>query len=565
MAQLSIPERLWIARLAADRLRRSAVSRLLSSRALRWRHGAAHAEHLLIVPQDLRTTDPSFWEEVSFGQFGLAGTAVAVGDRSPFSVPPPNAAWARALHGFQWLRHLEAAGSLEAREAARRLAADWAMRHQGGSGLAWEPDVTGHRLISWISHAALLLGGADARTYGTITESLGLQLVRLAASWRNSPAGHPRLVALTALMFAALSIAGHDRDIAETERALLAELSRQILADGGHVSRNPGVLVELMLDILPLHQCFAARGRTPPPALATVMQRMLSMLKYMRMGDGMLARFNGVSVPAPAGLATVLAYDQEPGAARATTPGPSRYVRFERADSVLIMDVGPPPPLEVAGEAHAGCLSFELSSGTRLIFVNGGAPGGAASGWRAAARATASHNTLCLGETSSAKLVRNRRLERIVGAEPIRYPTLVAARVETHGASLEVTAHHDGYLRRFRLFHRRTLALDEKGRRLVGIDRLESARGNLRLKRDLPFSIHFHLHPDIACERGRNPNSAEIVLDDGEVWCFSLEGAELAVEESTYFADSAGPRRALQIVARGATFGESEVRWVMEG
>jgi uncharacterized heparinase superfamily protein len=39
----------------------------------------------------------------------------------------------------------------------------------------------------------------------------------------------------------------------------------------------------------------------------------------------------------------------------------------------------------------------------------------------------------------------------------------------------------------------------------------------------------------------------------------------LAIEESTFFADSAGPRRSLQIVARGATFGETEVRWVLEG
>ncbi len=48
------------------------------------------------------------------------------------------------------------------------------------------------------------------------------------------------------------------------------------------------------------------------------------------------------------------------------------------------------------------------------------------------------------------------------------------------------------------------------------------------------------------------------------MWTFTLEGAALSFEESTYFADSAGPRRALQIVARGATFGASEIRWVAE-
>jgi uncharacterized heparinase superfamily protein len=563
MTRLKLSERLWIAGLSADRLRRSAMSRALDTPLLRWKYGAPAADQLLIAPQDLRTADPSFWEEVALGQFGLAGTVAVAGDRSPFDIVPPNADWARALHGFDWLRHMDASGQAEAREAARRMAADWALRHRGGSGLPWEPAVTGRRLISWISHSGLLLDGADARTYSAITESLGLQIVRLSASWRSSPGGHSRLLALTALMLADLCIARNDQQLRDVERAFASELARQILPDGGHVSRNPGVLVELMLDFLPLKQCFAARTRTPPPELAPAMERMLSMLKYMRMGDGMLARFNGMSVASPAGLATVLAYDDKPGVIP-SGPGASGYVRFERDGSILIMDAGPPPPLAAAGEAHAGCLSFELSSGTHLMFVNGGAPGGPSGDWRAAARSTANHNTLCLGEKSSSKLIRHRRLERLLGSPPIRGPNRVAARIETPGGSLEVTAQHDGYLRRFRLIHRRALALSEKGTRLLGIDRLEGARGDLRLRRDLPFSIHFHLHPDAACQRGGKPNSAEIVLANGEVWRMSLEGADLAIEESTYFADSAGPRAALQIVARGATFGESEVRWVVE-
>ena len=58
--------------------------------------------------------------------------------------------------------------------------------------------------------------------------------------------------------------------------------------------------------------------------------------------------------------------------------------------------------------------------------------------------------------------------------------------------------------------------------------------------------------------------AAALVLASGAIWRFSLEGARLSLEESTFFADSAGPRSAMQIVARGATFGETEVRWVAE-
>lgn len=565
MPRLKISERIRITQLAADRLRRGAVSSMLHAPPFRWHFGASTAEQLLIVPQDLRTADPSFWDEVEVGQFGLAGMVASAVDVSPFDIVPPSEAWARALHGFAWLRHLAAASRPEARDMARLLATEWAMRHRGGgNALAWEPHVTGRRLASWLSHSGFLLEDADAETYDILTESIGVQLVRLAAGWRNSPSGYPRLVSLMSLLLAQLCISGHEGQVPETQRLFMQELRRQILPDGGHVSRNPGVLVELMLDLLPLHKCFSTRSMAAPPQLAAALRSMLSMLKYMRLGDGMLARFNGVGVASPAGLATVLVYDDNPGAIPAAAPA-SRYVRAERGEAILIMDAGSPPPLDAAADAHAGCLSFEFSVGMHLMFVNGGAPSAANSEWKSAARATASHNTLALGEKSSSKLIRHRTLEELVGGMPIRYPDHVRVRVEELDGAVEIAASHDGYVRRFDLIHSRTLVLAASGRRLLGIDRLAGKDNTIRLRQDIPFAIHFHLHPGIRCRRGAKPNIAIIEFGAGETWWFSLEGAQLAIEESTYFADSAGPRRALQIVARGVTFGETEVRWVLEG
>ncbi len=287
------------------------------------------------------------------------------------------------------------------------------------------------------------------------------------------------------------------------------------------------------------------------------------MLRTMRMGDGMLARFNGMSIAVPAGLATVLAYDERPDA----VPGSAKesgYVRVERGGTIVIMDVGGPPPLEHAGGAHAGCLSFEMSTGTQLLLINGGAPGPADANWRATARATASHNTLCLAEASSSRLIRHAGLEDLIGSAPIRGPTSTSVQLEEHGGNIELAASHNGYVGRYGLVHQRRLALNANGRRLLGIDTLSGQRSETRLRLDLPFAIHFHLHPDVVCQRAETPGLATLTLKGGETWTFSVEGAELTIEDSTYFADSAGPRRAMQLVARGATFGATEVRWVLE-
>ncbi len=564
MPRLSLSERVNVTALAADRSLRRLVSRVLYSPFLRWRYGSAYADQLLIVPQDLRTADPSLWREFRLGQFGLAGSCVELEGNSPFELTPPSAGWLRSLHGFAWLRHLEATREDEAREAARSLALEWTLRFRSGTGVPWRPEVLGRRLISWITHAGLLLDGADPKTYDALAASLGFQLVRLSATWREAPAGEARLLALIAVVLANLSVAGHDRQLREAERALTDELDRQILPDGGHVSRNPAVLLDLVLDLLPLSQCFKARDLEPPEGLSKHIPNMLSMLRFMRLGDGLLARFNGMSIASPAGLATVLAYDdttKPPVMKRAASSG---YSRLERGDTIVIADVAPPPQLQLAGNAHAGCLSFEMSVGRTLLLVNGGAPGPADAEWRAKSRGTASHNTLSIGDKSSSKLVRHALLEDLVGAAPIRFPDNVSSQIEESNGSLLLTAQHDGYVRRWGLMHSRILILSQNGQKLTGTDRITGSTGVVRLKRDLPFALRFHLHPEVEAQTDEKTGKIELFLPDGSVWWFIAPADMLTLEDSIYFADSAGPCRSTQIVIRGATFGETEINWALE-
>lgn len=562
MARLTFQERWQITAIEAERARRGFLARALNSRSLRWRYGAPRVDQLLIVPQDLRTSDPSFWFEVRHDQFGLSGSLARLDGRSPFDIVPPSRNWNLSLNGFGWLRHLAAAEDDDATHAARQLAVEWAIRNAKGTGDAWRPEILARRVISWLSHANLLLEGADERTYHTIASSLGAQLVRLSSAWREAPAGQPRLLALAALVYADLCVAGRDRRLDVDLPLFLHELDQQILPDGGHASRNPEALIELLLDLLPLRRCFRARSRAQPPELDEKVSAMLAMLRFLRLGDGLLARFNGVSIGIPARLATVIAY-ADPDSAEPEHAGESGYERLHQGETILIADCGAPPPVVLGNAAHAGCLSFELSCGTEILLSNAGAPGSAHADWTSAARATANHNTLELGETSSSRLIGTRRIEELLGGLPIRGPNVQS--VENLGdieGQIGFAAAHDGYVDRFGVLHRRRITMERNGRRIVGIDELKPPRGILRLKRDVPFAIHFHLHPGVTCRRGDKVGTA--LIEAGEQrWRMAAEGARLVIEESMYFADATGPVRRLQIVLRGATYGETEVRWAL--
>ena len=221
-------------------------------------------------------------------------------------------------------------------------------------------------------------------------------------SLKQTRAGYPRLQALIALNYATLCMHGQSGALRGDARRLVEELRYQILPDGGHISRNPGVLIELLVDLLPLRQLFSARQLQPPAAINNAIDRMMPMLRFFRHADGNFAQFNGMG-PTPIDLlATVLAYDDARGTPVSNAPH-SGYQRIDAGNSALLMDTGKPPPLAVSQEAHAGCLSFELSWKQHRLVINCGLPAVNRENWRQVARATPAHATVTVNDMSSCR------------------------------------------------------------------------------------------------------------------------------------------------------------------
>ena len=84
MSSLNVTERFRIRSLSIERLRRQALTLAVSSPLLRWRYAGNGADQILIVPQELRAADPSFWSEIAHGHFGLASEIADLKGASPF-------------------------------------------------------------------------------------------------------------------------------------------------------------------------------------------------------------------------------------------------------------------------------------------------------------------------------------------------------------------------------------------------------------------------------------------------------------------------------------------------
>src|ERR1700688_1971002 len=287
---------------------------------------------------------------------------------------PPSDEWATALLGFGWLRHLRAAESGITRANARALVDEWITLQGSWHPVAWRPDVLSRRIISWLSQAPLVLQDADGRFYRRFLRSLVRQVRYLRHTAGDARRGVARMQAEMALTYAALCIAWRARHIKSTTDRLRHEIGAQLLPDGGHASRDPCAIIEVLLELLPLGQAFSSRNIAPPQALLNAIDRMMPMLRFFRHSEGTFAHFNGMGATPAELLLTLFAYDEAHGAPLSNAPH-SAYQRLEAGGGVVIKETRPGPPLGMGLEAHAGFLSFEFSSPKQsLIVVNCGMP-----------------------------------------------------------------------------------------------------------------------------------------------------------------------------------------------
>ena len=518
----------------------------------RFRAARGARSQLLIAPPDLRTADPTIAVEIYAGRFSFAGHVVESGGDSPFEAGPPSEDWLQELHSFGWLRHLRAADTPLARSNARALVEDWLSLHaRPGGEFVWDTDVAARRVLSFLAQSPLILHDADHELYRDFVRSLLRHANMLRAAIGTTESGVARIRGAAAVALIGLSLSDQERLARAGLDRVDAELQAQILPDGGHVSRNPAALVEILVDLLPLRQALISRGLSPSESLLHSIDRMMPMLRFFRHGDGAFAHFNGVASSAGGLVATLISYDETLG-----TPAPSAtysgYERVEAESGLLLVDTGGPPPIAHSSEAHAGTLSFEFSHGPHRIVINCGAPASRHHHLRRAARRTAAHSTATLNEESS-----SRFSSAAANAQIMSGPRDVTVRRQgAADGSTVLQMSHDGYVRRHGLVHERSLRMTADGQTLEGIDRFAEPAD----QSDLAFAVRFHLHYSVAVRPIERRTGFDLRLPDGSIWRFEANSA-VELEDSVHLSDVFGSRGTHQLVIMSHTGSNAPVKW----
>ncbi len=139
-----------------------------------------------------------------------------------------------------------------------------------------------------------------------------------------------------------------------------------------------------------------------------------------------------------------------------------------------------------------------------------------------------------------------------------------------------VVAAHDGYTPSHGLTHMRRIELTTDGRDVSGEDTLAAVSDSDQARFDramdqvslqgIPFTVRFHLHPDVDAALDLGGTAVSMALRSGEIWVFRFEGrGELALESSVYLEKTRlKPRKTKQVVLSGVAMDyATRIRWTL--
>lgn len=501
----------------------------------KWKLAGMVPEKLILSPADVwkGSAERARWL-IHNGVFMMEGDRLELHNAN-WNPDGVDAAWAKYIHGFEWLRDLRTLGGNKGRMAARAMIQDWMDKHPHPDALNWRADITGLRLSSWLSSFTFFGESATEEFQEQFYTSLARQVRHLSRTVGGNLSGIPLLHALRGLTYAGLAMEGREQCLEQALTLLHHEIGKQILSDGGHVSRNPQQLVEAVVVLIDIRTALRQGGYPCPEKIIHALDRAVPALRFFRHADRQFALFNGCQEGSEDLMKQITLHS----GSRAKTLNSLPHTGYERlavGRGLIIMDTGKSPKWPHDTTSHAAPLAFEMSYGRERIIVNCGTHPTNAD-WQDMLRFTAAHSTLTIDDRNACEVHKDGSLSR--------KPKKVSMDREDSLGAVLVDASHDGYVPLNGITHRRRLYYGDQGNDLRGEDTLTCTTG---LQKPHEICVRFHLHPKVNVSLVKEGEEAILALPSGIGWTFTASGALLTLEESVYMGDGIRPRKTKQLV-----------------
>ena len=407
-------------------------------------------------PVDART--PGRWpglSELRSDKIRLLGLVRELGDPPSWQHADAPRLWRFHLHYWDWAWGLALdPDRLAARAVFARLWRSWQVSAPFGFGDAWHPYPAALRAWSWCGlycHFA-----ADSDIEPEFVAGLAAHAGFLRRHLEYDVGGNHLIKGLKALVGLAVFFAD-ERLLRLAVRRISRQLTRQVLADGGHFERAPTYHCQVLADLIDVADLLLATGHAPADELSGAVDRMRTWLGTVVTPDGQVPLLND-GYPVGPELLNALRPGLVPDDPLVVLPT-TGLVRATVGDWHLLADVGPPCPPSLPAHAHADTFGCLVHVGKVPLLIDVGTSTYEPGPVRRHERSTAAHSTVQVDGTDSTEVwgaFRAGRRARVSGLN---------AHVDSSGITCE--AIHDGFRSlRGRPLHRRRWSLTSGGLRV---------------------------------------------------------------------------------------------------
>ena len=508
--------------------------------------------------------NPNTGKSLSDGLLIFSGVNFDLDVDNPWLIDAPSREVERYLHGFCWLNDLCAYGNSKARRLALEWLSKWNFYNSFGKQIGWDPEVTALRSINFLRNLDFLRGSVN-KIEQDCFKNLRRQYSFLKMMSPTLRPGLQKLRVLYAIFLIAKAYGFSNRIKQRTLKRFCKVVVSHIDLEGQILSRNPEELLECFTIINEILKVTITQELISKKELKTLKNRkesIIPILRGLRLGNGLLTRSHG----GDSGSLDLIDRHLTDSASNAR-PVITKLLGFERITAgrlTLIVDCAKPGYGIKGLNSHASCLSFELTSGQRPIFVNCGPGGRFGNAFKRFCRSTQAHNSCTLGNLSQSQFKFISKKKRWPEEIILNGPKNVSVdRYKTFEATwLDLS--QDSYLNEYGYLHYRKLLVLNTGKVLTGTDVFEiGERTKNQVKVADNFYAYFQLHPDV--EVWDHPKLQTIILrlKNGEHWIFEIDLGEVTIEESTFINSSkAQPENTKRIVIKSSTLiNKTEIKW----
>tara|TARA_Y100001970_G_scaffold5173_1_gene5868 strand:+ start:1259 stop:2887 length:1629 start_codon:yes stop_codon:yes gene_type:complete len=453
----------------------------------------------------------------------------------------------KKLHNFFWLFTLDLKSS---KKITQSIILNWIENNQNYNQKNWEIDILSKRIISWISNSKLTYEESTEKYKIKFNFVIKKQVNHLINEIDRSDSIDDKMIGCTAIILSGLSY--QDIKTLNYGLELLKKISNYSIDDSGFPkSRSLRQLVFYLKYFILIRELLKESQNNIPDYLNESIFYLGQNYNLIWQSNKLSFLFNGsheIDYSEFDRYLKLYGYkfkhqNNEAGG----------YGILQNKNLLLAMDIGSSPDGKFSKSYQSGPLSFEMFYQGQKIITNCGFFQNVKHQLHSISKSTAAHSTLTIDNGSISRFKKSKNGSLIVE----KNFKVFNKKILQDKKYLQISAEHDGYLKKYGIIHLRELNFITEANILKGTDILIKKRNF----KSTNFEIRFHFHPLAKLTKTIDQKSILVEIENSG-WRFTCEDHLIDVETGLYFGKKNTYVENQNIFVSGLTLdNEQKINW----